>query len=74
MTNKTEQKYSAELKENAVRLANESSNVAESTCELGVKENTLYNLVYLHSRLPNLKNLCERMNIYTINAMFDFQI
>jgi transposase len=50
MTSQVKEKYSAEFKENAVKLANESSNVAETARELGVKENTLYNWVYRHSR------------------------
>ncbi|MDD1605732.1 MAG: transposase [Methylococcaceae bacterium] len=32
-----------------MKLANESSNVAETARALGVKENTLYNWVYQHS-------------------------
>ena len=43
------QKHTAEFKENAVKRANESSNVAETARELGVKENTLYNWVYQYS-------------------------
>jgi transposase len=50
MTTQAKQKYNAEFKENAVKLANESSNVAETARELGVKENTLYNWVYQYSR------------------------
>jgi transposase len=50
MTSQAKQKYSAEFKDNAVKLANESSNVAETARELGVKENTLYNWVYQYSR------------------------
>ena len=50
MTSQAKQKYSAEFKENAVKLANESNNVAETAGELGIKENTLYNWVYQYSR------------------------
>lgn len=44
MTTQAKQKYTIEFKENAVKGANESSNVAETARELGVKENTLYKL------------------------------
>jgi len=50
MTTQAKQKYTAEFKENAVKRANESSNVAETARELGIKENTLYNWVYQYSR------------------------
>jgi len=50
MTSQAKQKYTAEFKENAVKRANESSNVAETARELGIKENTLYNWVYQYSR------------------------
>jgi transposase len=50
MTTQAKAKYSAEFKENAVKRATESSNVAETARELGIKENTLYNWVYQHSR------------------------
>lgn len=50
MINQAKEKYSVEFKENAVKRANESSNVAETARELGVKENTLYNWVYKYSR------------------------
>jgi transposase len=50
MSSQTKQKYTAEFKENAVKRANESDNVAETARELGVKENTLYNWVYQYSR------------------------
>ena len=46
MSNQAKAKYSAEFKENAVKRANESSNVAQTARELGIKENTLYNWVY----------------------------
>ena len=46
MTSQAKQKYTAEFKENAVKRANESSNVAETARELGIKENTLTNWVY----------------------------
>jgi transposase len=50
MSSQAKQKYRAEFKENAVKRANESGNVAETARELGVKENTLYNWVYHYSR------------------------
>jgi transposase len=50
MRTQAKEKYTAEFKENAVKRANESNNVAESARELGVKENTLYNRVYQYSR------------------------
>ena len=50
MTTQAKQKYSAEFKENAVKRANESSNVAETARELGIKEKTLYNWVYQYSQ------------------------
>ena len=50
MTTQAKQKYTVEFKENAVKRANESSNVAETARELGIKENTLYNWVYKYSR------------------------
>jgi transposase len=49
MTTQAKQKYTAEFKENAVKRANESNNVAETACELGMKENTLYNWVYQYN-------------------------
>jgi transposase len=49
MTSQAKSKYTAEFKESAVKLATESSNVAETARELGVKENTLYNWVYQYS-------------------------
>jgi transposase-like protein len=52
MSSQAKQKYTAEFKENGVKRANESSNVAETARELGVKENTLYNWVYQYSRTP----------------------
>jgi transposase len=51
MPSQAKQKYTAEFKENAVKRANESNNVAETARELGIKENTLYNWVYQYSRL-----------------------
>ena len=50
MTNQAKEKYTVEFKENAVKRANESSNMAETARELCVKENTLYNWVYKYSR------------------------
>jgi transposase len=50
MSSQAKQKYRAEFKENAVKRANESDNIAETARELGVKENTLYNWVYQYSR------------------------
>jgi transposase len=50
MTSQAKQKYTAEFKENAVKRGNESDNVTEVAGELGIKENTLYNRVYHHSR------------------------
>jgi transposase len=41
MPSQAKQKYTAEFKENAVKRANESNNVAETARELGIKENTL---------------------------------
>lgn len=49
MTTQTKQKYTAEFKENVVKRASESNNVAGTACELGMKENTLYNWVYQYS-------------------------
>ena len=49
MTTQAKQKYTAEFKENAVKRATESNNVAETARELGMKENTLYNWVYQYS-------------------------
>ncbi len=46
MTTQAKQKYTAEFKENTVKRANESNNVAETAREL---ENTLYNWVYQYS-------------------------
>jgi len=50
MTSQAKEKHTAEFKENAVKRANELSNVAETARELGIKENTLYNWVYQYSR------------------------
>ena len=50
MTSQAKEKYTAEFKENAVKRANESGNVAETARELGVKPNTLYNWVYQYSQ------------------------
>jgi transposase len=50
MPSQAKQKYNAEFKENAVKRANESNNVAETARELGMKENTLYNWVYQFSQ------------------------
>jgi len=50
MTSQAKEKYTAEFKENAVKRANESDNVAETARELGVKPNTLYNWVYQFSQ------------------------
>jgi transposase-like protein len=52
MTTQAKQKYTAEFKGSAVKRANESSNVTKTACELGIKENTLYNWVYQYSRPP----------------------
>jgi transposase len=46
MRSQAKQKYTAGFKENAVKRANESGNMAETARELGMKENTLYNWVY----------------------------
>jgi transposase-like protein len=46
MTTQAEQKYMAKFKENAVKRANESGNVAETARELGLKANTLYSGCY----------------------------
>ena len=67
MTTQAKQKYTAEFKENAVKRANESSNVAETARELGIKENTLYNWVYQYSRAASLIRQCEPMNICTMS-------
>jgi transposase len=50
MTNQAKEKYTVEFKENGVKRANESNNIAELARELGLKENTLYNWVYKYSR------------------------
>jgi transposase len=50
MTTKTKESYTAEFRENAVKRANESSNIAETARELGIKENTLYNWVHKYTR------------------------
>lgn len=50
MTSQAKEKYTAEFKENAIKRANESGNVAETARELGVKPNTLYNWVYQFSQ------------------------
>ena len=49
MTTKSKETYSAEFKENAVKRATESSNIAQTARELGIKENTLYNWVYKYT-------------------------
>ena len=49
MTTKTKESYSAEFKENAVKRATESNNIAQTARELGIKENTLYNWVYKYT-------------------------
>jgi transposase-like protein len=49
-TTKTKESYKAEFKENAVKRATESNNIAQTARELGIKENTLYNWVYKYSR------------------------
>ena len=70
MTTQGKQKYTAEFKESAVKLANESSNMAEIARELGIKENTLYNWVYQYISIAaclSLIRLPERMNICTKN-------
>jgi len=50
MNRQAKEKYTAEFKESAVKRATESSNVAETARELGIKANTLYNWVYQYSR------------------------
>jgi transposase len=50
MSNPAKEKYTAEFKENAVKRANESGNVAETAREQGIKEGTLYGWVYKYSR------------------------
>jgi transposase len=49
MSNQAKEKYTAEFKENAVKRATESNNIAEIACELGIKEGTLYGWVYKYS-------------------------
>ena len=49
MSAQAKEKYTAEFKENAVKRANESSNVAEIARELGIKADTLYGRVYKYS-------------------------
>ena len=50
MSSKAKVKYTPEFKENAVKRAAESNNIAEIAREFAVKENTLYNWVYKYSR------------------------
>ena len=50
MTTKPKEPYTAEFKENAVKGANESNNIAQTARELGIKENTLYHWVHKYSR------------------------
>lgn len=50
MTTRSKETYTAEFKENAVKRANESTNIAQTARELGIKENTLYNWVHKYSR------------------------
>ena len=50
MTTKTKETYSAEFRENAVKRANESNNIAQTARELGIKENTLYNWIHKYTR------------------------
>jgi len=45
MTTKTKESDTAEFRENAVKRATESNNIAQTARELGMKENTLYNWV-----------------------------
>ena len=49
MSNQAKEKYTAEFKENAVKRATESNNIAEIARELGLKEGTLYGWVYKYS-------------------------
>ena len=49
MTKIAKETYTTEFKENAVKRANESNNIAQTARELGIKENTLYNWVYKYS-------------------------
>jgi transposase len=51
MTSQAKQKYTAEFKDNAVKRATKSTDVAETARELGIKENTLYNWVYQYSHV-----------------------
>ena len=50
MTTRTKKTYTSEFKENAVKRANESGNIAQTARELGIKENTLYNWVSKYAR------------------------
>jgi transposase-like protein len=58
MTIQAKQKYTAEFKDNAVKCANESSNVAETARELGIKTG----FISIAARL-SLTKLPEQMNI-----------
>ena len=49
MTTKTKETYTAEFRENTVKRATESNNIAQTARELGIKENTLYNWVYKYT-------------------------
>ena len=57
MTAKTKESYSAEFRENAVKRANESNNIAQTARELGIKENTLYNWVSKYARPVETTNV-----------------
>jgi transposase len=64
MTTKTKATYTAEFKENAVKRANESGNIAQTARELGIKENTLYNWVHKYARpveMPKVSHSDEHL-------------
>ncbi|MSP28710.1 MAG: hypothetical protein EXR80_10030 [Methylococcales bacterium] len=65
MRTQAKEKYTTEFKENAVKRANESSNVAEIARELGIKADTLTDWVLYP--LSQLK-LCVWMNICTMSC------
>ena len=51
MTTNTKESYTAEFRENAVKRATESNNIAQAARELGIKENTLYNWIHKYTRV-----------------------
>ena len=70
MSKEKNKTYTAEFKQSAVKLANESDvPVAETARNLGVNENTLYTWIHKYSQPTEVKKKTERTDAHLYDEL-----